>query len=67
MTFVNLRRLTYASPHPTLADLPHDWMYHSISLAKGKSAEEIRRIFNIKNNDFSEEEMKSTEDSNAMC
>lgn len=59
--------LTYALPDPTLADLPRDWMDHSISLAKGKSAEEIRRIFNIKNNDFSEEEMKSTEDSNAMC
>ncbi|KAL3759603.1 hypothetical protein ACHAWU_009750 [Discostella pseudostelligera] len=36
-------------------------------LIKGKSAEEIRRIFNIKNNDFSaEEEIKVADDPNAM-
>jgi hypothetical protein len=34
---------------------------------QGKSAEEIRRIFNIKNNDFSaEEEIKVADDPNAM-
>jgi len=35
--------------------------------SQGKSAEEIRRIFNIKNNDFSaEEEIKVGDDPNAM-